>query len=319
MGYRVTHALCRTADCRLSRESRGPLIYALLKYDFLVIYPINPTTLAKYCEAFSPSRAKDDPRDADYLLDLLMLHRDRLKAWRPDTAKTRTLQYLVEYRRRLVNDRTRLSNRMTALLKAYFPQVLWWFDDIRTLLVCDLLLRWPTVEAIQKVRPSTLEKVFHEHHSVRKETISTRMAAIKEAVPLTTDQAVINSSVLMIKALAAQMKTTIEAIRAFDHTIEQICSMHEDYHLFTSLPGAGTVYAARLTAAMGTDRDRWATVDDLLCFSGVAPVMEHGATSVQSSCGSRSMSMPESPSTIPSGQKPTICHNEPVVKVIRPP
>jgi hypothetical protein len=49
---------------------------------------------------------------------------------------------------------------MTALLKAYFPQGLWWFEDIRTLLVCDVLLRWPTVEAIKKVRPSTLEKFF---------------------------------------------------------------------------------------------------------------------------------------------------------------
>src|SRR5689334_9495749 len=44
-------------------QSRGPLIFALLKYDFLVLYPINPSTLAKYREAFSPSRAKDDPQD----------------------------------------------------------------------------------------------------------------------------------------------------------------------------------------------------------------------------------------------------------------
>jgi hypothetical protein len=46
--------------------SRGPLIYALLKDDFLVLSPINPATLAKYREAFSPSRAQDDPQDADY-------------------------------------------------------------------------------------------------------------------------------------------------------------------------------------------------------------------------------------------------------------
>ncbi len=65
-------------------QSRGPLIYALLKYDFLVLYPINPTTLAKYREAFSPSRAKDDPTDAEYLVELLIQHRDRLKAWLPD-------------------------------------------------------------------------------------------------------------------------------------------------------------------------------------------------------------------------------------------
>jgi transposase len=260
-------------------QSRGPLIYALLKYDFLVLYPINPATLAKYREAFSPSRAKDDPRDADYMLELLLQHRDRLKAWRPENAKTRTLQYLVEHRRRLVNDRTRISNRMTALLKAYFPQVLQWFDDIRTLLVCDLLLCWPTLEAIQKVRPSTLEKFFHAHNSVRKETIANRITAIKAAVPLTTDQAVMHASVLMIKALATQMKTTIEAIHAFDHAIEKLCSTHEDYHLFASLPGAGPVYAARLTAAMGTARDRWTTVEELLCFSGVAPVMERSGKS----------------------------------------
>ena len=160
---------------------------------------------------------------------------------------------------------------MTALLKAYFPQILHWFDDIRTLLVCDLLLRWPTVEALKKVRPATLEKFFHEHHSVRRETISCRIAAIKEAVPLTTDQAVMTSSVLMINALATQMKTTIEAIRAFDHEIEPLCSTHEDYHLFASLPGAGTVYAARLTAAMGTVRDRWTTVDELALLLRCGP------------------------------------------------
>jgi transposase len=262
-------------------QSRGPLIYALLQYDFLVLYPINPTTLAKYRQAFSPSWAKDDPRDADYLLELLLHHRDHLKAWRPANAKTRTLQYLVEHRRRLVHDRTRLSNRMTALLKAYFPQVLQWFDDIRTTLVCDVLLRWPTVEAIKKVRPSTLEKFFHEHHSVRKETVANRIAAIKEAVPLTTDQAVTHSSSLMINALATQMKTPIAAIRAFDDERERLCSTHEDYHLFAALPGAGTVYAARLTAAMGTDRNRWPTVDERLCFSGVAPVVERSGQSTR--------------------------------------
>jgi transposase len=122
-------------------QSRGPLIFALLKYDFLVLYPVNPTTLAKYREAFSPSRAKDDPRDVEYLVELLIYHRERLKPWLPDDEKTRTLQLLVEHRRRLVNDRTRISNRMTALLKSYFPQVLGWVDDVRTTLVCDFLMR----------------------------------------------------------------------------------------------------------------------------------------------------------------------------------
>jgi transposase len=175
------------------KQSRGPLIFALLKYDFLVLYPINPSTLARYREAFSPSRAKDDPTDAEYAVELLMHHRDRLKAWMPDDNKTRTLQYLVEHRRRVVSDRTRISNRMTALLKLYFLQVLEWFPDIRTCLVCDFLLKWPTLEEVKKARRVSVEKFFREHNSARKQAMAERLKAIKESLPLTEDEAVISS------------------------------------------------------------------------------------------------------------------------------
>ena len=62
-------------------QSRGPLIYALLKYDFLTLYPVNPRTLSKFREAFSPSRHKDDPPDAEHLAELLLHHRERLRVW----------------------------------------------------------------------------------------------------------------------------------------------------------------------------------------------------------------------------------------------
>src|SRR3712207_2034215 len=97
---------------------------------------------------------------------LVRHHRERLKAWKPDDEKTRTLQYLVEHRRRVVSDRIRASNRMTALLKLYFPQVLDWFDDLRTNLVCDFLLQWPTLAEVKKVRRASLEKFFRAHNSV---------------------------------------------------------------------------------------------------------------------------------------------------------
>ena len=55
------------------------------------------------------------------------------------------------------------------------------------------------------------------------------------------------------------MKTTIEAIRQFDGEIEKLSAAHPDFPLFQSLPGAGAVYASRLLAVMGTQRDRWTT------------------------------------------------------------
>jgi Transposase len=223
-------------------QSRGPLIYALLQYDFLVLYPINPVTLAKYRQAFSPALGKDDPTDADYLLDLLEHHRERLRAWHPDDEKTRTLRFLVEQRRRLSNDQTRFSNRLTALLKGYFPQVLAWFPDLRTLLVCDFLARWPTLAALQKARPATLLKFLQAHHSVRAATNQRRLAELQTAVPLTNDRAVLYSSTLLLKVLLAQLRTTIAAIAEYDRHIEALCQTHADYELFRSLPGAGPVY-----------------------------------------------------------------------------
>ncbi len=260
-------------------QSRGSLIYALLKYDFLVLYPINPQMLSRFREAFTPSRAKDDPTDAGYLVELLIHHRERLKAWTPDDERTRTLHLLVEHRRRLVGDQTRISNRLTALLKGYFPHVLQWFPDIRTKMVCDFLLRWSSLDALKGVRRATLEKFFREHNSQRTETIEKRLTAIKAAVGLTTDRAVINSSVVMAGALAAQMKTALEAVHEFDRQIEELCRAHDDFELFIALPGAGKVYASRLLVALGSNRERWTSADELLCFSGVAPVIERSGKS----------------------------------------
>ena len=44
--------------------NKGPLVTALRQYDCLVRFPVNPRTLARNREAFTPSHAKDDPTDA---------------------------------------------------------------------------------------------------------------------------------------------------------------------------------------------------------------------------------------------------------------
>ena len=77
-------------------QKRGSLIYALCKYDFFVLHPVNPQTVAKYRRVFAPSRAKADPTDAHILVELLIKHPDKLQAWRPGSARLRSLQQLVE-------------------------------------------------------------------------------------------------------------------------------------------------------------------------------------------------------------------------------
>ena len=58
--------------------TKGPIVSALRHYDFLVLFPVNPLTVAKYREAFTPSRVKDDPTDAELQVESLLKHRDKL-------------------------------------------------------------------------------------------------------------------------------------------------------------------------------------------------------------------------------------------------
>src|ERR1051326_153959 len=105
-------------------QSRGALIHALLCYDFIVIYPLHPSTVAKFREAFKSSGAKSDPLDTDQILQILTKHWELLKPLNPDTEETRLLARLVDDRRKAVDLRTSHIQALTAALKEYFPQAL---------------------------------------------------------------------------------------------------------------------------------------------------------------------------------------------------
>src|SRR4029453_613928 len=109
---------------------------ALRKYDFLVLFPINPLTLARNREACTPSRAKDDPTDAALQLELLLTHRAKLPPLNPQSPTMRALAQLIEHRRRVVGDKVRITNRLTRTLKNSFPHVLHWFQEKDTAIFC---------------------------------------------------------------------------------------------------------------------------------------------------------------------------------------
>src|SRR5258707_7143294 len=97
-------------------QVKGALVYMLGKYECLHLYPVPSTMSASMREALYPSGAKDDPRDADLLLDLLLQHRDKLRRLTPDNEATRRVQNLVEERRKLVEERRKLVEEKTAQL-----------------------------------------------------------------------------------------------------------------------------------------------------------------------------------------------------------
>jgi len=254
--------------------SKGPIVYALQKHDCFVIFPVNPSTLARYREAFQPSRAKDDPTDAELAVDLIIRHHERFKPLQPQSVEIRMLVSLVEQRRNLVADKIRITNRLRVALKQYYPQMLEWFDHIDTLLFCDFLTRWPTLLQVKRARQSTLRKFFHEHSMRFEHVLEQRLIAIKAATPLTLDEAVVVPHRLQALVYVEQLRVLLDAIKRFDIQIESVAKQHDDYALFTALPGAGPSLAPRLLVALGEQRERYKSAAEVQKYSGVAPVTE---------------------------------------------
>ena len=254
--------------------AKGPIVYALQRYEFIVIFPVHPSTLAQYRKAFVPSGAKDDPTDAEMALDILLLHPDKLKPIKLQSVAMRTLSTLVEERRCLVNDVTGITNRMTSTLKQYYPQVLDWFEDRDTVIFCDFLSRWPTLKQVKRARRSTLESFFHQHNGRRAHLVEERIQGIRAATALTEDESVIRPNSLVVQTLVEQLRILLQSIDRFDAEIDAVTKKLPDYELFAALPGAGHIQAPRLLVAFGEDRDRYANAAEIQRYSGVAPVVE---------------------------------------------
>jgi transposase len=253
--------------------SRGPLVHALLEAPFVVLYPINPRSLHRFRETFSPNGAKDDAPDARLLLTLLVQHRERLLAWRPDDERTRLLRHLVEQRRGAIALRTQLVQHLQSVLAGYFPQaVAWAGGDLASAMACTFLARWPTLAALRRARPTTVRGFYRQHHCRRAALIEARLTEIHESVPLTTDAAVLTSGRLMTQLLVRQLEALRPSIATLDAAIAEHFAAHADAGLFTSLPGAGAALAPRLLVAFGTDRTRFPSAAEVQQHSGIAPI-----------------------------------------------
>jgi transposase len=262
--------------------SRGPVISALLAYDFIVILPINPKALKDYRGSMAVSGAKSDRSDAQLIEEYVRLHGERLKALEPDDALTRKLGGWAEARRQLVDERTRLLNQLQARLKMYYPLALELLGrELNTAMAAEFLVLWPDLESLQAAGELKLRKFFYRHNSRSKKRMEARLLAVANARALTIDEGIIEPSRDFVKALAGMLRSLHKSVRSLEGKIEAAMDAHPDGKIFRSLPGAGPALAPRLLAAFGTRRDRFKSAEEVAKFYGIAPVVIQSGHSKQ--------------------------------------
>jgi hypothetical protein len=274
-------------------QRRGPLVYALMKYEVFVIFPLNTTAVKNYRKALRASGAKDDFSDARLQLLFLEKHIHQLRRLEPDSLLTRQLRLLVEARRNLVDRCSALGNQLTALLKEYFPTSLELVGDLKTSLACDFLTKYPSLKAAKALKSEQLRAFYQKRNCRSRKAIENRLMILQQAAPLIEEKPVLEIYELMMSSLVAQMRLLLTAISNFDQKIEILFQGHPDFEIYKSFPSAGPALAPRLAVVFGEDRARYDNAGAISTFSGIAPVR------------------------IQSGQKKTVCFRWSAPKFVR--
>ena len=88
--------------------------------------------------------------------------------------------------------RTLLTNMLRDALKSYYPQALELAgQDLSAPLACQFLLKWPSLQELQKARKETVRKFYYAHNCRRLDVINKRLEAIAQMTPLSQDAALL--------------------------------------------------------------------------------------------------------------------------------
>ena len=200
-----------------------------------------------------------------------------LRCLRPDTVETRSLQFLTEERRQLVNQHTCEVQSLTSWLKQVFPQIVQWFDDAAYAPgrgSAAALAR--LCKICRRPGPKPCCKFFHQHNCRSEERTQQRLDQIRTAVPATNDPALLQTGVSDPFRHSVRMLATLRPgdRRSSTARSQAVYQTHPDRFIIESLPGAGPALEPRLIAAVGTVRDRFRSAPDMACCFGIAPVTE---------------------------------------------
>jgi len=241
----------------------------------VTIYALNPSSIWAYRQSLTPSRAHTDKTDADCIARFIEHHHRELKAYVSPDPSARQIQYQCVGRRKLVDQRTSLTNQLLEVLKRYYPEVIeLMHENVHRPINLALLRKWSTPKSLLKARRGTVEKFFHSHGSRSQERMRARFEIIDRMEPLTHNPAIIEPSVLEVLCLVDQIEVLNLSVLRYDRSIRELMKTNEKAALFLQMPGAGPALAPRLFAAFSVYADNCKDAAAKASLVGMAPVTE---------------------------------------------
>lgn len=246
----------------------GPLVTALLAAG-LTVFVIAPSQVKALRSRYGSAGNKDDRFDAFVLADVVRTDQRRLAPLLPDGQDTQTLRALVRARKDLVEHRLAVANQLRAHLLTVLPAVVGLFAELDSPVSRAFIADFGTQDQIDALTAEQLQPwLLARHYRVKPAAVLlTRVHAAAPGIAGPAGKALAG----VTHAYLAALNTVMTQIDALEQQITTALAAHPDAAIFTSLPRAGTVRAARLLAEIGDCRARFPTAASLAGLAGVSP------------------------------------------------
>ncbi|RJX18183.1 MAG: IS110 family transposase [Ammonifex sp.] len=249
--------------------NQGLLVHFLLEVGFPV-YPVNPKVVDNRRK---PSGAKSDAIDSRLLANIGRADFKTLKRLNPDSKHIQELKTLCRDQDTLIEDSTRLKNRLIACLKEYYPVALTLFSDISFPISLSFLKTYPTLEDARSASVPELA-AFLKAHRHPQANLTARSIYEKLHLPqLKANSAITRAKSRLLLATIAQLEPILAQIKAYDKEITRLFESHPDRLIFAGLPGDGPRLSPRLLAGWGEDRGRYENAAVIQALAGTSPVL----------------------------------------------
>ncbi len=247
----------------------GLLVQFLLEAGFPV-YPLNPKVVDYRRK---PSGAKSDPIDARLLANIGRSDLEQLKRLKPDTELIAELKILTRDQDTLIEESTRLTNKLTACLKEYYPAALGFFSKPTLPVALEFLKHYPTLESVRNAAVPEIAAFLKKHKHPRPNQTAISIWQKAQEPQLHASAPTVRAKCRLMLALVDQLKVVKEQIAAYDEEINRLFQLHSDSKIFASLPRAAVRLAPRLLAEWGDDRDRYENAAAVQALAGTSPVL----------------------------------------------
>jgi len=211
-------------------------------------------------------RDHSDAGDAVLIAKVLIREKDKLSPAKIDKASIE-IREMVRYRQILIEESTKLKNRLHSLLFSQYMGIVNVFSNLFSKVALAFFSKYPNPHLLKGVGEDTLATFLKTHSRGRYGIEKAR--AILNSLPISVDRNLLDTRAYII---GSHIKRFMDLKNEIDTGNEKIKTLVEksSYACLTSVPGVEAVTAAKIISQV-IDISRFSSASKLAKFAGIAP------------------------------------------------